>query len=499
MTVRWRTNLPTDSRVWLGPSPGALAVAATDAATTTEHEVRLTGLTPGARHFYAVGSTAGPLAGDDSAHAFVTPPPAGEARATRIWVLGDSGLPGPGQDRVRDAYAAWTDTTRTDVWLMLGDNAYMTGTDAEYGAGLFTPYAGFLRGHCLWPTRGNHDFIHAGGGNDYYDLFTLPTAGEAGGLPSSTEAWYSFDHGDIHFVCLDSEGSSRAPGSAMLTWLAADLAATDRRWVIAFWHHPPYSKGSHDSDDVNDSVGRMRDMRENVLPVLESHGVDLVLGGHSHSYERSYLLDGHYGTSGTLLPAMILDAGDGDPDGDGAYAKPTAGTAPHEGEVVAVAGSSAQVGGGTLDHPAMVRSLNLLGSMVIDVDGDELRGTFLDDLGQVRDRFVLRKGAVVAVPGPGGRPAGPWLRVAGANPAGAGGTRLAFGLPRAGTAALSIVDAAGRRVRSLAAGPLEAGAHEAAWDGRDEGGRRAAAGLYFALLDAGGARRVARIVVVPGR
>jgi hypothetical protein len=497
ITVRWRTNVPTDSRLWLGPAPGALAVAATDTVAATEHEMRLTGLSPGTRHFYAVGSTAGPMAGDDSVHAFVTPPPAGEARPTRIWVLGDSGLPGPGQDRVRDAYVAWTDTTRTDVWLMLGDNAYSSGTDAEYEAGLFAPYREFLRGHCLWPTRGNHDFVHAGDANDYYDLFSLPTAAEAGGVPSSTEAWYSFDHGDIHFVCLDSEGSSRAPGSAMLTWLAADLAATDRTWVIAYWHHPPYTKGSHDSDNVADSQGRMRDMRENVLPVLEAHGVDLVLGGHSHSYERSHLLDGHYGTSGTLLPSMILDAGDGDPDGDGAYTKPTAGSAPHEGEVVAVAGSSSHFSGGTLDHPVMVRSLDVLGSMVIDVDGDRLRGTFLDDLGAVRDRFELRKGGPVAVPGkvsPGG---GLRLRVAGPNPAPPGGVRLAYELLRAGDVRLSIVDAGGRRVRALPGGRREAGPHAAAWDGRDEAGRRAPAGLYFALLDLDGARETARIVLVP--
>jgi hypothetical protein len=109
----------------------------------------------------------------------------------------------------------------------------------------------------------------------------MPTAGQAGGNSSGTEAWYSFDHGDIHFVCLDSEGSPRTPGSAMLTWLAADLAASTKTWTIAFWHHPPYTKGSHDSDLDSDSGGRMKDMRTNVLPVLEAGGVDLVLCGHS--------------------------------------------------------------------------------------------------------------------------------------------------------------------------------------------------------------------------
>ena len=93
----------------------------------------------------------------------------------------------------------------------------------------------------------------------------------------------------------------------MMTWLTNDLAANDKEWVIAFWHHPPYTKGSHDSD----TEGRLIDMRENALPILESYGVDLVLSGHSHSYERSHLLDGHYGTSDTLTGAMILDNGGG--------------------------------------------------------------------------------------------------------------------------------------------------------------------------------------------
>jgi flagellar hook assembly protein FlgD len=75
--------------------------------------------------------------------------------------------------------------------------------------------------------------------------------------------------------------------------------------------------------------------------------------------------------------------------------------------------------------------------------------------------------------------------------------RLAYDLPRATTIALGIVDAGGRRVRDLAAGHRSAGAHTATWDGRDESGRRAQPGIYFALLDAGGVRRTARIVVVP--
>src|SRR5688572_25498648 len=100
----------------------------------------------------------------------------------------------------------------------------------------------------------------------------------------------------------------------MLTWLENDLAATVQPWIIAFWHHPPYTKGSHNSDTESDLI----QMRQNALPILENYGVDLVLSGHSHSYERSYFIDGHYGLSGTFSSMHQIDSGDGRVSGDGA-------------------------------------------------------------------------------------------------------------------------------------------------------------------------------------
>ena len=93
----------------------------------------------------------------------------------------------------------------------------------------------------------------------------------------------------------------------MYQWLCADLAATDQDFIIAFWHHPPYTKGSHDSDNAIDSNGIMQEMRERFLPVLDAYGVDLVLTGHSHSYERSLLLHDHYGVSSTLQSGAPRD------------------------------------------------------------------------------------------------------------------------------------------------------------------------------------------------
>jgi hypothetical protein len=175
----------------------------------------------------------------------------------------------------------------------------------------------------------------------------------------------------------------------MLTWLQADISSTTKNWIIAFWHHPPYSKGSHDSDLETELI----QMRQNALPILENYGVDLVLTGHSHAYERSYLLDGHYGFSNTLTSAMIKNSGSGREDGTGAYVKVDGGTAPHEGAVYAVAGSGGQTSGGSLNHPAMFISLNNLGSMVLDVNGNRLDAKFLRETGAIDDHFTIFKGS----------------------------------------------------------------------------------------------------------
>ncbi len=390
--VRWRTDVPTPSRVAYGLAPDALASIVLDPSPVTEHLVALSGLSPDTPYFYAIGTPSITLAGGDTDHVFRTAPPPGARKPMRIWVIGDSGTANANARAVRDAYAAFAGPRDTDLWLMLGDNAYNDGTDAQYQAAVFDMYPALLARSVLWPTFGNHDSISADSltqSGPYYDIFTLPAAGEAGGLPSGTEAYYAFDYGNIHFVCLDSQESDRSPGSAMLVWLQSDLAATDREWIIAFWHHPPYSKGSHDSD----FDPQLAQMRENVLPILEDAGVDLVLTGHSHAYERSFLLDGHYGPSWTLVPAMKKDGGDGRIGGNGAYRKPPGGSASNAGAVYVVDGSSGQVGGGALNHPAMFVSLNLLGSLVLDVDGSRLDATFIDAAGIQRDTFTISKNA----------------------------------------------------------------------------------------------------------
>ena len=310
-----------------------------------------------------------------------------QVRPIRIWVVGDAGRGNDIAALVRDGYLKFTGNRHTDLWLMLGDNAYDTGTLDEYQRGVFDIYAEILSTSVLWTAIGNHD---AGSANSllqtgpYYELFTLPTQAEAGGVASGTAAYYSFDYGNIHFICLDSYGSDRSLDGVMFTWLSRDVAASDKEWKIAFWHHPPYTKGSHDSDVEAELV----EMRERALPILEAAGVDLVLGGHSHSYERSYLIDGHYGVSDSFTAQMKRDGGSGREDESGAYHKPH--RARHAGTVYIVAGTSA-LADTVSPHPAMYTSLSIPGSLVLDVHGNRLDAKFIDEFGEVKDYFTLKK------------------------------------------------------------------------------------------------------------
>lgn len=395
VVVRWRTDRPTLSHVLVGEKADSLTRQVDETATTTEHIIPVSGLKPGTRYYYAVTANGSRAIGGES-YNFITAPAHGTAQPTRIWAIGDSGTANATAAAVRDAYLGMTQNIPTNVWLMLGDNAYPNGTDAQHQAAVFEMFPRILRSTLLYTCPGNHEYFstnQATGRPVYYDIFTAPTQAEAGGEPSGDPAFYSFDYGNIHFISLDSQGVNRQANGPMMTWLKKDVAAAKaQRWMIAFFHHPPYSKGGHDSDKLDDEGDRMLDMRQVALPILEDGGVDLVLSGHSHSYERSYMVDGFYGLSTTLRPEMMAKSS-GNFRLDGPYLKPTLGLAPHEGTVYTVMGSSGQVTKGPLNHPVMNRSFLESGSLVIDVEGQWLAARFIGVDGRMRDSFSIMKGS----------------------------------------------------------------------------------------------------------
>jgi hypothetical protein len=152
------------------------------------------------------------------------------------------------------------------VALTLGDNQYPEGALADYRA-FYDPTWGRFKA-ITRPVPGNHEY-RTPGAVGYFDYF--------GSLarPEGT-SYYSFDLGGWHLVALDSN-IARGPGSPQEEWLRADLAATDRRCILAYWHHTRFSSGTHHGG--HPSVGPFWN-------ALYQAGADVVLSGHEHNYER---------------------------------------------------------------------------------------------------------------------------------------------------------------------------------------------------------------------
>ncbi len=136
--------------------------------------------------------------------------------------------------------------------------------------------SGRARTNAFFPALGNHDYSDATPAPaTYLTYFRLPGAGFAS--TSGNERYYDFVQGDIHFFVLNSnseEPDGISSGSAQAAWLKTQLAASTSAWNIVYDHHPPYS-----SDSTHGSNTALR------WPFAR-WGADVVISGHSHTYER---------------------------------------------------------------------------------------------------------------------------------------------------------------------------------------------------------------------
>lgn len=376
-----------------GPSTEGLNPLHSAPAGTIQFEAAITGLKPDTKYYYAIFDAGKQLTPDDGSCCFATLPEPGADRPCTFWVVGDSGTATDSQRAVHRAFVNWRAKKKVNVdfYVHVGDMAYNRGLDTEFQYGFFDIYGDTLRGLTCWPAMGNHEggtSKGATGIGPYYDAYVSPRNAESGGTPSGTEAYYSWDFGRVHFIALNSYDLSRSADGQMAQWLKADLEKSTSDWTVAYWHHPPYTKGSHDSDKEHDLV----EIRENIMPILESGGVDLVLTGHSHIYERSFLIDGAYHTP-SVAANVVLDDDSGDPTGQGPYHK-RPGNQPNDGTLQIVAGHGGQVlSRRDNPHPLMRRSIMEWGSVIVEVKGDRLTATMLNADGKERDHVQIVKDA----------------------------------------------------------------------------------------------------------
>jgi hypothetical protein len=271
----------------------------------------LNGLRLGQKYFYHVRGN-----GQTLAEGYVTTrQPRG--RRIRFVAFGDNSY-GDISDRAI-AYHAYQQ--HPDFVMNCGDNVYDSGTENEYQRFFFPVYnsdvasaragAPLLRSVPFYAVIANHDVqdkdatgheIADFGRNPdalaYYTAMHLPLNGPVtpayptptmgpearidafracAGARFPRMANYSFDYGDAHFLCLDSNRYVDPNGSALQQWIADDLSATDAIWKFVVYHHPAFNVGAEHYE-----VQHMRVL----APLLERHGVDFVLSGHEHNYQR---------------------------------------------------------------------------------------------------------------------------------------------------------------------------------------------------------------------
>jgi 3',5'-cyclic AMP phosphodiesterase CpdA len=314
ITIRWRTDIASDSKITCGTTYGTYPLSAVDNVSTKEHKVRIKLLTPDTKYFYTIGDAANVLQSDMTNH-FTTLPDRNSIRKLRFIAFGDCGNESQNQINVRNSSKAYLGNNDVDAMLLLGDNAYETGSDNDYQTGFFNMYKDdLLKYWKLYPAPGNHDYgdneANAGSRNfPYHTIFTVPQAAEIGGVASGVSNYYSFDVGNVHMISLDSFGTENGNRMSELNgvqakWLEADLNANTKKWTVVYFHHPPYTKASHNSDTESELVA----IREKFVRLLEEKGVDLVLCGHSHGYERSYLLKKYYNNINSPLNETAFNA-----------------------------------------------------------------------------------------------------------------------------------------------------------------------------------------------
>jgi hypothetical protein len=411
ITLRWRTSSVCEGRVRVGTALGSYTVAtATESCATTEHVIRITGLSPDTKYFYEIGTVGGTVFQATADNFFTTAPPANTTRKVRIAAFGDCGRGNSTyQDQTLAYYQHFIDSIgveAADAWILMGDNAYSSGTDNEYTTGFFNIYGpNMLKNHKLYPSPGNHDYGNNAGNKSsrsmpYYNIFTTPRLGESGGVASNKPNFYSFNVGDIHFLSLDSWGiesdatdMGSSSASALKTWLAADLAANTRKWVVAYWHHPPYTKTSHDSDNNSTDPELIR-IRQNFITYLETRGVDLIINGHSHGYERGYLTRNYTGNWASFIPGTHNLSSSNAKYINGSTCPYVYNSTPlNHGTVYVVAGSAGASGGthtGFNTGP-MPFSVNDGGVLYFEVEGNRLDAKMLRRTGAIHDQFTIMK------------------------------------------------------------------------------------------------------------
>ena len=287
--IIWRTLHPATTVFRYGRSQ-TLDLGFTNLTLRTTHVVTLRNLEPDRLYYYQAGSVMnGALITADLSQ-FRT---FKEHGPVSFVVVGDTG-----QETVAQAEIAGVMRQENpDLVLHGGDIVYGGFSDLTVDMRFFNYYQPQMRTTPFFLTAGNHELITSDGRADvnptnwfmtatnFQNAFYLPTNSVTG-----TEHFYSFDHGDAHFVALYNPWFHNyvfTNTSDQYRWLTNDLAHSRKPWKVAFLHSPIAHSGSHALYDNNrNGILDQTEMMDLLLPVAEKYGVDMIFGSHDHNFER---------------------------------------------------------------------------------------------------------------------------------------------------------------------------------------------------------------------
>ena len=172
---------------------------------------------------------------------------------------------------------------------------------AQWMAQFFDPARDMLARLPFWPAIGNHertrqyvsappsDEVIAEEESHYFSLFDLP----------GNERWYRVNYQYMTLLVLDSN-SKMEPGHEQYEWVREQLRSPRKRFTLAAFHHDPVTSGPHGRRGADGTFNEwpLDQARRFLMPLFEMYGVDLVLNGHDHIYERSQVSGVYYVVTG---------------------------------------------------------------------------------------------------------------------------------------------------------------------------------------------------------
>ncbi len=404
MTLKMRLSLPENVQLFVGTDKNKLSFKKKSSAPALDHELTIDSLSANTNYYYSVqiGNNTVEL---DSNYYFKTAPKTGAKTKFSFWSIGDM-YPGPQQAAVYEGFKKFRKGKYTNLFLTVGDNVYCGGTEECFQTNFFDVYqnGNILQQAGFFPSTGNHDYDGFNRDVDnpsmaYFNSFILPNKGELGGMASGSEAYYSYDYGNAHFIVLESYANGKDfkrlfdSNNIQLNWLKEDLAKNKQDWTIVYFHYPLYTKGSYDSDSNPDIIK----LRETLAPIFDQYKVDLVLTGHSHAMERSKPTQKQYGLSSTFdaaihQPQSSSGAFDNSPNSCPYFfdaSKPD-----KSGVIYITNGASGATSrpNGFGKHPIMFFDRkDKIGSFFAELEGNKFVGKFIDQDGLIIDQFTIFK------------------------------------------------------------------------------------------------------------